>query len=123
MDRRAAGTLAGVPFGALMAAVFGFVVLAAMACGNGRAAVPPVVGPGSPLTAHSTSPATPYGQIVIWNAGNDGGSPGFVACLARHGIPEQNLVSQGEHSPTPAEVVFALNACSTATPTPLPRSG
>ena len=127
MDRRAAGIFAGVPFGALMAAVFGFVLLAAVACGNGRAAGPPSVTPASPLTSHSASPATTDGQMVIRNMGNNGGGivglPGFVACMARHGVTEQNIVNEGEHGgPTDTGVVSALNACSTAIPTPLPRS-
>ena len=43
--------------------------------------------------------------------------------MARHGIAEQNIVSEGEHGgPTQAEVVAALNACSTAIPTPPPGS-
>ena len=124
MDRRAAGTLAGVPFGALMVAVFGFVVLAAVACGNGPAAVPPPVTPGSPLTSHSASPATPYGQLVIRDVGNNGGGPpGFLACMGRHGITEQNTVNADERGgPTHAEVLSALYACNTAVPAPLPRS-
>lgn len=39
-----------MPVGALMVAVFGFVVLAAVACGNGRAPVPPSLA-DTPQTA------------------------------------------------------------------------
>ena len=43
--------------------------------------------------------------------------------MARHGSTEQNTVNAGERDgPTQAEVLSALYACSTAMPTPLPRS-
>ena len=129
MDRRAAGILAGVPFGARMAAVFGFVVLAVVACGNPPAAVSPSVTPGSPLSYHSASPASrassPSSQLVIQGLGHDGGGidiggihldrapvPGFFGCLARHGVTVASLRSQGRHRPTSAEI-SALTACST----------
>jgi hypothetical protein len=129
VDRRAAGILAGVPFGARMAAVLGFVVLAVVACGNAPVAVSPSVTPGSPLSFHSASPASrassPGSQIVIQGLGNDGGGidiggihmdrapgPGFFGCLARHGVTMTNLRNQGKHRPTPAEI-SAFTACST----------
>ena len=129
MDRRAAGVLAGVPFGPRMAAVFGLVVLAVVACGNAPATVSPSVTPGPPLSYHSASPASrapsPSSQPVIQGLGHDGGGidiggihldrapvPGFFGCLARHGVTMTNLSSQGKHRPTPADM-SAFTACST----------